>query len=175
MKLTRPAAIRARGVTGAAALAVAGCAFLAIPAAQASSAPGRSVWIFAPRGGGASCAQVQPLKRSVPAPAVLKGAMAALLAGPSKAERTRGYGGWFSGKTAGHLRSVRIMRGVAYIDFRTFAREIPNASTSCGSTLLLAQLDRTAKQFATVKRAVYSFDGSRRSFYEWLQRAAPDG
>ena len=51
----------------------------------------------------------------------------------------------------------------------------PTASTSCGSALLLAQLDRTARQFVAVKRAIYSFNGSRRVFYEWLQREPPEG
>jgi spore germination protein GerM len=114
------------------------------------------------------------MKRVVASPALLKGAMQALLAGPKRAERARGYGGWFSVKTAGHLRSVRISNGVAFVDFRTFAHDIPNASSSCGSALLLAQLDRTAKQFPTVKRTVYSFEGSRHDFYEWLQREAPE-
>lgn len=142
------------------------------PAAAASS---RSVWIYAPRGANASCNRVLPLPRVVPGPAVLTGAMRALLAGPTKAERSRGYGGWFSAETAGHLRSARITRGVAYVDFRSFVPHIPNASTSCGSTLLLAQLDRTAKQFPTIKRTVYSFNGSQHAFYEWLQREAPEG
>jgi hypothetical protein len=39
--------------------------------------------------------------------------------------------------------------------------------------MLLAQLGRTATQFPAVDRAVYSFNGSRRAFYEWLQRDAP--
>ena len=68
---------------------------------------------------------------------------------------------------------VRIERGTAYVDFRNFSRLIPNASSSCGSNLLLAQLDHTALQFASVKRTVYSFDGSRRAFYEWLQLNTP--
>jgi hypothetical protein len=72
------------------------------------------------------------------------------------------------------VRSVRISDRVAHVDFRSFASHVPNASTSCGSALLLAQLDRTATQFPTVKRAVYSFNGSRRAFYEWLQREAPE-
>lgn len=133
----------------------------------------QAVSIFAPRGTGSNCARVLPLKRLVRSPAVLKGAVQALLAGPTRTERARGYGGWFSVATAGRLRSVRIVRGIAYIDFRNFARIIPNASSSCGSTLLLAQLDRTAKQFTTVKATVYSFDGSRHVFYAWLQREAP--
>jgi spore germination protein GerM len=145
-------------------------------ASSPSAAPaGRAaVNVYAPRGAlGTSCARVQPLRRTVATPAVLTGALRALLAGPTAAERRAGYGGWFSAKTAGALRSVRISRRVAYIDFRDFSRLIPNASTSCGSALLLAQLDRTATQFPTVSRAVYSFGGSRRAFYEWLQRSAP--
>ena len=99
--------------------------------------------------------------------------MRALLRGPSVDERRQGYGGWFSRRTAGFFRSATIVRGVAAIDFRDFSRIIPNASSSCGSALLLAQLDRTALQFPTVRRAVYSFDGSARAFYEWLQRSPP--
>ena len=152
-------------------------AVLAVVAASAPSASrtpnGRAaVKMFAPRGGpGPSCARVYPLRRTVSAPAVLTGAMRALLAGPSAAERRAGYGGWFSARTASTLRSIQIRRSVAYVDFRDFSRLIPNASSSCGSTLLLAQLDRTTAQFPTVRRAVYSFNGSRRAFYEWLQRA----
>jgi spore germination protein GerM len=117
---------------------------------------------------------VRARRRTVRAPAVLKGAMRALLRGPTASERTRGYAGWFSRRTAGRLNGVRIGEGVAHIDFRDFRHIIPNASTSCGSALLLAQLDRTALQFPTVDRAVYSFDGSVKRFYHWLQRDPPD-
>jgi hypothetical protein len=96
-----------------------------------------------------------------------------LLAGPTATERRRGYGGWFSGRTSGFLRSVTLTGGTAYVDFRDLRRVIPNASSSCGSALLLAQLDRTATQFPSVRRAVYSLAGSRTAFYEWLQLAEP--
>lgn len=133
-----------------------------------------AVKIFAPRGSvGTRCDRVYPLTRSVRPPAVLTGAMRGLLAGPTTAERRRGYGGWFSARTAGMLRSARVAGGVAYVDFADFRRVIPNASSSCGSALLLAQLNRTATQFPTVRRAVYSFNGSRRAFYEWLQLSPP--
>lgn len=155
--------------------ACAGVACVAVVAAGAvaTGANPHTVAIYAPRASGVDCARVFPLARHIAGRRVLRGAMQALLAGPTRSERARGYGGWFSTKTAGHLRSVRIVRGVAYIDFRSFARDIPNASSACGSTLLLAQLDRTAKQFRTVARTVYSFDGSPRAFYEWLQREPP--
>ncbi|HSC73993.1 MAG TPA: GerMN domain-containing protein [Gaiellaceae bacterium] len=133
-----------------------------------------TITIYAPRGNpGVSCTRVFPLQRRIKGAAVLAGAMRALLAGPTTAERRRGYGGWFSAKTAGYLRSVRLRSGVAYVDFRNFSGVIPNASSSCGSALLLAQLNRTALQFRAVRRAIYSFNGSTKAFYEWLQRAAP--
>jgi hypothetical protein len=146
---------------------------LASTAAAAPAGKSHAVSIFAPRGISADCARVLPLKRVVAEPRLLRGAMQALLAGPTKAERARGYGGWFSVGTAGHLRGVWISDGVASIDFRSFASHIPNASTSCVSTLLLAQLDRTARQFSAVKRAIYSFSGSRQAFCEWVQREPP--
>lgn len=158
-------------------LVMTGTAFVAAGSASAavqSIAKTHAISIYAPRGASSDCARVLPLKRVVASPALLRGAMQALLAGPTKAERARGYGGWFSAKTAGHLRSVRVSNGIAFVDFRTFAQEIPNASSSCGSTLLLAQLDRTTTQFPSVKRTVYSFDGSRHAFYGWLQREAPE-
>lgn len=152
----------------------------AVPSAPSAPSPAGQrgarveVRVFAPRGGpGPSCTRVQPLRRTVTTPAVLTGAIRALLAGPTPAERRAGYAGWFSARTAGRLRSVRISHAVAYIDFRDFSHLIPNASSSCGSALLLAQLDRTATQFGSVESTVYSFDGSRRAFYEWLQRPAP--
>lgn len=151
--------------------------------ASASSAPRAlpppsghvDVKVFAPRGGpGLSCARVYSLRRAVATPAVLTGAMRALLAGPTAVERRHGYGGWFSSKTANKLRSVHVRRGVAFVDFYDLRRVIPNASSSCGSALLLAQLDSTATQFPSVRRAVYSFNGDRRAFYQWLQRDAPE-
>jgi hypothetical protein len=131
------------------------------------------VRVYMPRGDpGPDCDRVHPVDRGVPPPA-LAGAMAALLAGPTSGERARGYGGWFSPRTAGMLRSARVVDGVARIDFRDFSRIISGASASCGSAMLLNQLDRTALQFREVHRTLYSFDGSTQAFYEWLQRSRP--
>ena len=51
---------------------------------------------------------------------------------------------------------------------------IPNASTSCGSEALLAQLNGTAFQFADVERTRYLLDGSCQDFANWLQRTCFD-
>jgi hypothetical protein len=52
---------------------------------------------------------------------------------------------------------------------------IPDASTSCGSAVLLAQLDRTLLQFPGIDTTIYAIDGSTEIFYEWLQRETPAG
>ena len=131
----------------------------------------RVFWLTGP---GDDCSAVAPVSRTVRGAAVLAEAVRALLAGPTPDERARGLGSLFSEKTAGMLRSARIEDGVARIDFSDFSQVIPNASSSCGSQGLLAQLDATATQFPTVKRAVYSFEGDVAAFYEWLQLASPE-
>ncbi len=80
-------------------------------ASPAPSGTAHVVSIYAPRGVSNDCARVLPLRRVVRGPALLRGTMQALLAGPTKAERVRGYGGWFSAKTAGHLAPARISSG----------------------------------------------------------------
>lgn len=72
------------------------------------------------------------------------------------------------------LNSAEIFDGVAEVDFKDLREVIPNASSSCGSALLLAQLDATAKQFEEVDRTLYSINGDASTFYEWLQMAVPD-
>jgi hypothetical protein len=58
------------------------------------------------------------------------------------------------------------------VDFKDLRDVIPNASSSCGSAGLLAQLDSTAMQFGAT-RTLYSIDGNPQTFYEWLQRSVP--
>ena len=142
---------------------------------EAAAPPPRSVPppSSSPEATGAGCRRVFTRQRDVLAPGVLRGTLTKLLHGPTATERRLGYGGWFSARTAGKLRSVRIAVGVAYVDFHDLRPLIPNASTSCGSALLLAQLDRTAKQFPSVRRVVYSIESSRRTIYEWLQLPTP--
>jgi hypothetical protein len=141
--------------------------------APAQVAATARVKVFFPRANPVDCSRVHSRYRRVQTPAMLREALGELLRGPTAAERRQGYGGWFSRRTAGRLNSVRLSGGIAHVDLRDFRKIIPNASTSCGSSLLLAQLDRTVLQFATAHHAVYSFDGSVRRFYEWLQLSPP--
>lgn len=144
-------------------------------AGTASPAPATTaVQVFFPNTSlGDPCGEVFPVTRTVPADAPLEPTLRALLAGPTATEREQGYGGWFSEQTEGLLRSVRIDSGTALVDVADLREVIPNASTSCGSAALLAQLDRTVTQFPTVEQARYSLEGEHGGFYEWLQLAQP--
>jgi hypothetical protein len=143
-------------------------------AGAAPATPSTTVRLFFPNSSlGDPCGEVFPVTRTVPASAPLEPALDALLAGPTPAEQEQGYGGWFSEQTEGLLRSVRIGSGTAFVDFDDLREVIPDASTSCGSATLLAQLDRTVTQFPTVERARYSIGGDQETFYLWLQLAPP--
>lgn len=100
-------------------------------------------------------------------------ALQKLAEGPTAAEKAQGLGGWFTEATAGAVRSAKIENGVATVDFEDLRSLIPNASSSCGSAMLLTQLDQTAKQFPWVTRTRYSINGSATDFYEWLQMEVP--
>jgi hypothetical protein len=120
-----------------------------------------------------SCAEVYPVARQVDAEDPLTGALEALLAGPTAAELARGYGGWFTAATAGMLRAAEVVDGVALVDLADLRPVIPGASSSCGSELLLAQLDRTVLGVVEVDHAEYAIDGDPAAFYGWLQYDVP--
>ncbi len=123
---------------------------------------------------GDPCEDVFPVTREVPADDPLTGALEALLAGPTAAERAEGYGGWFSAETEGMLRSVEIVAGTVMVDLDDLRPVIPNASTSCGSAALLGQLDSTTLAAADGAASVlYLLEGEHDVFYEWLQLVPP--
>ncbi len=93
-----------------------------------------------------------------------------LVAGPTAGETAEGAGSYFSDETAGMLRSVNFDNGLLTVDFDDLRPVIPNASTSCGSFSLIAQLNSTAFQFPEVERATYQIEASCDTFFNWLQR-----
>lgn len=103
---------------------------------------------------------------------LVRAALEALLSGVTEEERAAGLSSWFGPETAGMLRSMTLSgEGELSVDFANFSALIPNASTSAGSQLLLAQLDGTVFQFAEVSSVTYQFEGSCEAFWEWLQRS----
>ncbi|MGH8897071.1 MAG: GerMN domain-containing protein [Egibacteraceae bacterium] len=133
-----------------------------------------TVQIYLARKDATDCKTTFAVPRQVTAPAVLRGALTELLAGPTRQERAQGYGGLFSSATEGYLRDVRLgPDGVAYVDFRDLRKVLPDASSSCGSSVLLSQLNATVTQFRTVKAVRYSINSDETAFSEWLQRSPP--
>ena len=114
--------------------------------------------------------EIAPVYRIVPSTrAVLRASLEHLLAGPTAAERAAGYMSWFSPATADLLDRVEIVDGVAVVGFGDLPSVIPNASTSAGSQMLLAQLDATTFQFPTVTSARYLIGGECAAWSGWLQ------
>jgi len=124
--------------------------------------------------GSSDCTFVRAYERRVETPAVARGALEALLAGPTAREQAQGATSWFSDKTADLLNDVSIANQEARVDFDQPFGDWNNVSTSCGSTILLAGLDNTLKQFPTVERTVYSIDGDVELFYARLERVSPE-
>ena len=115
---------------------------------------------------------VVPVERQVPADSVsLAAALRHLLAGPRPDERAAGLQSWFSDATAGTLRSVTLdPDGRAVIDFADLRPIIPNASSSAGSAMLLAELNATVFEHSAIQSVEYRIDGSCATFGDWLQR-----
>lgn len=142
---------------------------------SSTEAPGESFELFLlPAEVGDDCSEVTSVEREAPDGTDVEAALTLLFAGPTAEDEASGLSSWFSSETEGMLNGVTVEDGVAEVDFADFSGIIPNASSSCGSASLLAQLDNTVLQFPDVDEAVYSFDGDRDAFYEWLQLSAPE-
>lgn len=121
------------------------------------------------------CTKVQPVMRSIPrTSAVAKAALEQLLAGPTEQERAQGYFSWFSQDTKSALLGVKVKNKTAYVNLKDIRQTITNASSSCGSTILMAQLETTLKQFPSIKRAFFAIEGSPEEFYGFQQMECPD-
>lgn len=117
------------------------------------------------------CSNVAAVERSIGAEAEpILGAFEELLVGPTSQEEEGGSVSMFSAETAGMVLSASLENGDLTVDFEDFSGIIPNASTSCGSASLIAQLNGTAFQFPEVESVTYTFGGACEPFFNWLQR-----
>jgi spore germination protein GerM len=115
------------------------------------------------------CAIVFPVARPVPSTeGVATAALRQLFAGPTEAERAQGYRSPFSATTADLLKRLRIEHGTAYVDLNDLRAQLPGASSSCGAAEFGMQVERTLRQFPSVRRVILAIDGEPRRFYEWM-------
>lgn len=120
----------------------------------------------------ADCAIVFERRREVPpTAAVATAALQQLFAGPTEAERATGYRSPFSAATAGLLRRVHIEDGTAYVDLNDPREALAGATSSCGAAEFNTAIERTLRQFSTVRRVILAIDGDPRRFYEWMGQA----
>lgn len=145
------------------------CALVVLAACGGDGGHRYAVYLLTPTSD--TCDAVRPFVPGRDAPEDLRGALDLLVAGVPRGTALRSM---FTAETAGAVRSVEVRRGTAHVDFDDFSRTIPNASASCGSQALLAQLDSTVRQFPGVERGRYSFAGDESAFYEWLQLGGPE-
>ncbi len=123
---------------------------------------------------GDPCGEVFPVTRAVDAGDPVTGALEELLAGPTAAEQAQGYSGWFTNDTADALLAATVDDdGTAHVTFSDLRLLIPNASSSCGSAGLLAQLDTTLVSFDHIGATRYALT-DQGAFYAWLQLDDPD-
>lgn len=120
------------------------------------------------------CSAVSPVMRELDvdttdAEATAEALMDSLLAGPTEEEKTQGYTSQFNEDTDGALEEVIIQNGTAYVNLDDLRETIPNASASCASANMLAQVSQTLRQVPGVTRVVLAFDGNVKNFYDWIQ------
>ncbi len=92
-----------------------------------------------------------------------------LFKGPTPSEIEQGYTSFFSADTADILTELKIENGTVYLNLKDIRPLIPNASTSCGSQSLLAQIEETIKHTREFDRVIITIDKSAQTFYDWIQ------
>ncbi len=87
-----------------------------------------------------------------------------LLAGPTGAERSRGFDSSFSSSTAGSLQSVSIsLDGQAVCSFQDFSRSVAGDTSR-----MLDEIRATIFQFPEVQSVLLQFDDDCQRFWSWL-------
>ena len=130
-----------------------------------------TVSVFFSTGDGSDCSQVDEFERQIAvADDAIRGAFDVLVTGPTDGEQAAGASSFFSADTGRTVRSATLQDGLLVVDFEDLRPLMPNASTSCGSEALLAQLNATAFGFSEVVSVRYEISGDCDAFANWLQR-----
>jgi len=86
--------------------------------------------------------------------AVAEAALRALLDGPSAEERRNGFGTEIPART--RLRDITITDGHAVADF---SADLNHTAGSCSVTAARAEIERTLRQFPTVRSVTITING----------------
>lgn len=116
------------------------------------------------------CTKAFPTTRTIPrTTATARAALDELFKGTTEEERKKGFWAFDPENTTGILKSVRVSKGAAYVNFTKLAYEkLGNATTSCGAGFF-PMVENTLLQFPTIKKVYYAVEGDANGFYEWVQ------
>ena len=117
------------------------------------------------------CAKVRAVTRTIPkTKLVAKAALEELFKGPTKEEEKMGLSSVFSEYTKSILLSVKIKNGAAYVNLDgSVIEKLGNATTSCGGAGYDAAVEKTLKQFPTIKKIFFAINGDPAMYYDWMQ------
>jgi spore germination protein GerM len=145
------------------------------PAASGQSQQTMTIKLFFPNTklDKADCAvKVFPVTRTIPkTAAVARGALEQLFAGPTSQEKAKGFYSDFSEDTKSFFFSVNVKNRAAYVNLGdpTLTPTMGNFTTSCGGSNFFGQVEKTLKQFPSIKTVFYAIKGDPSVFYDWMQ------
>lgn len=116
------------------------------------------------------CRDVREVRRMIPkTEAVAKAALEELFKGVTAEEQAEGFVSLAPGETRGILKSIKIKKGMAYINFNEIVyKQLGTATTSCGGGFF-SSIEKTLKQFPSVTKVFYAIEGKPADFYDWVQ------
>jgi spore germination protein GerM len=116
------------------------------------------------------CTKAFPTERKIPnTKAVASAALEELFKGATEEEKAKGFWSYEPSATTGIVKSVRVRKGAAYLNFtKAVYEKLGDATTSCGGGFW-PMVENTLTQFPAIKKVFYAIEGSPRDFYEWVQ------
>lgn len=115
--------------------------------------------------------KVFAVTRTIPkTSAIAKATLDELFKGPTESELAKGYTSFFSENTKGLVISVKIKNGIAYVNYKgEIVEKLGNATSSCGGNSYDASINKTLKQFPTIKQVVFAIERDPSLYYDWMQ------
>jgi hypothetical protein len=153
------------------ALAVFAAGGLTLSAQQHTASGKRLVWVYlypsdelglegrpiSQRAARENALALMPVQREVSVVSPARGAMEALIAGPTDDEKTRGL---LAPYTEGlSITNLKIMNGIARIGFASSCGDCPRWPDDLAVWRFTEAINRTLKQFSNVRKVVICLDG----------------
>lgn len=148
---------------------------LLVPVAYSQSQQSMPIKLYFPNNKldkGDCLAKVYPVERTIPKTlGVARATLEQLFAGPTEAEKAKGFYSDFSSETKSFFLSVNIKGGSSYVNLNdpTLTPVTGNFTTSCGGSNFFGQVENTLKQFPSIKKVFFAIKGDPSLFYDWMQ------